>query len=184
MNETIIKQQDSIDYRTTHAYQIPQQSNVGSESIFLTDPPLISSIKRRSAHTDHRRRSKDSKSISCPFYVMYFTNLAIQQHQQNQDDNFDNKENDRIITGNTSSMRKVPVNSRISTVNIKNQRQVHTPISIKTYSTIDDSDERLTNSTSAHLNKRLSRKILSNVNKNSPLLDDLLRTSSWNHVQV
>ncbi|CAF0925039.1 unnamed protein product [Rotaria sordida] len=181
-------QQDTTDYRTTHAYQIPQQSNVGSESIFLTDTPIVSAMKTRSAKNDCRQN--DLKSVSCPFYVMYLTNLTIHQRQNKteQNNNNNNKNNAHDVTplGTSSLARKVPFNSRISTAHIKNQsirRQVNSPISMNTYSTIDDEDY-MTISTSYPNNRRLSAKISSNENENSHMLGDILRTSSWNHVQV
>jgi len=85
----------------------------------------------------------------------------------------------------SSKVRKVPVNSRTSTANPKRQltgRQVNSPISMNTYSTIDD--DHTTNSTSIAYNKRLSTKISTGESENSHMLGDILRTSSWNHVQV
>lgn len=175
------RQQEITEYRTAHAYQIPQQSNVGSESIFLTDPPLISPIKARSAKYGHR--SKDNKSVSCPFYVMYFTNLAVQQRQENETNN---KENDISRFTVPPTIRKVPVNSRTSTANPKYhlmRRQVNSPISVNTYSTIDD-DDRMTNSTSVHFNKHLSSKLSTGDHDSSYMLRDILKTTPWNHVQV
>jgi len=179
-------QQNTTDYRPTHAYQIPQQSNVGSESIFLMDPSRISSMKTRSVKYD--RRSKDLKSIACPFYVMYLTNLAMQQ-RQNKDgntNNNNNKENDLTTFAMSSVIRKVPVNSRTSTANPKRQstrRQVNSPVSIESYLTVDD-DDRMTNSTQIPYNKRLSTKLSTGTNENSNMLRDILRTTSWNNVQV
>jgi hypothetical protein len=176
IDESDDNQQETIDYQTTHAYQIPQQSNVGSESIFLTDPPSISSIKSRSA--THNRRYKDLKSVSCPFYVMYFTNLTMQQ-RENKDTSINNKENYVSKLTMSSAMRKVPRNSRTSTANPKRyltRRQVNSPTSMNTCSTIDD-DDRMTNSTTIPYNRRL----LTIENEH---LRDILRTSSWNHVQM
>jgi hypothetical protein len=185
-NETDDNQLNTADYRPTHAYQIPQQSNVGSESIFLMDPPRISSMKTRSAKYD--RHSKDLKSVSCPFYVMYLTNLAMQQ-QQNKDannNNNNNKENEITAFAMSSVIRKVPFNSRTSTANPRRQstrRQVNSPISIHTYSTVDI-DDRMTNFIQIPSNKRLSTKISTVGNENSHMLRDVLRTTSWNNVQV
>jgi hypothetical protein len=147
----------------------------------------MSLITTRSAKYD--RRYKDSKTVSCPFYVMYFTNLAMQQ-RQNTDNNTNgkdnnNKETDKTTLPMSSKVRKVPVNSRTSTANPKRQltgRQVNSPISMNTYSTIDD--DHTTNSTSIAYNKRLSTKISTGESENSHMLGDILRTSSWNHVQV
>ncbi|CAF2356874.1 unnamed protein product [Rotaria sp. Silwood2] len=186
VHETDDNQKDTIDYRTTHAYQVPQQSNVGSDSIFITDAPIVSSIKTRSAKYDGRQ--SESKSVSCPFYVMYLTNLAMQQRQNKTDNNIHNHNNVHELTplGMSSMVRKVPFNSRISTAHAKNQsirRQVNSPISMNTYSTIDDEDS-MTISTSFPNNKRLSAKMSNSDNENSHMLRDILRTSSWNHVQV
>ena len=185
IRETNEKEEPTIDEPPTHAYQIPQQSNVGSESVFLADPPSISSIKIRSAK--NIRRPSDSKSLSCPFYVMYFTNLAMQQQRQGKEPNENDDENERNPFAATSSIRKVPVNSRTSTAHAKrslHRRQVNSPISTQTFSTNDD-DDRTTNSTSIGQNRRL-------ITRASPMVDteqthslrDILRTSSLNHVQV
>lgn len=182
IDETDSHQQEVTEYYPTHAYQIPQQSNVGSESLFLTDPPMISPMKTRSAKYDHRSKT-NNKVVSCPFYVMYFTNLAMQQRQDNETNN---KENDPTTFNAPSTIRKVPVNSRISTANPKyhlHRRQLNSPISMNTYSTIDD-DDRMTNSTSIYFNKRLSSKLSGIENENSHMLRDILRTTSLNHIQV
>ncbi|CAF4984549.1 unnamed protein product, partial [Rotaria magnacalcarata] len=36
-NEIDNNQQDTTEYQPTYAYQVPQQSNVGSESVFLPE---------------------------------------------------------------------------------------------------------------------------------------------------
>jgi hypothetical protein len=162
-------QQDIVDHRFTHAYQIPQQSNVGSESVFLTDSQGFSSLKIRSA-------KNDLKTVACPFYVMYLTNLAMQQAQTNDS----NRENEI----KSSTKRKVPVNSRTSTVISRYQssrRQINSSLSINTDLTIDD-NVYTANSTPLTSNKRLSAKISTIENENSYRLRDILRTSSWNHV--
>jgi len=157
--------QNGIHHYTTHAYQIPQQSNVGSESIFPSNPPLLSTIKTRSTKTN--RHSNENKPISCPFYVMYFTNLAMQQRPNN--------ENKRIF-----SSGKGTVNSRLSST----RRQIQSPISMTTYSTIDDDNDSMINTTSYYNNKRFSAKMTAFENENSHMLKDVLRTTSWNHLQV
>ena len=164
------------DHQGTRSYQIPQQSNVGSESIFVLNP---SSTKKHPVK--NIRPLEDMKSISCPFYVMYFTNLAMQQRQ-----NQDNTPNDRATYAVSSAIRRVPVNSRISTAYPRRQltrRQVSSPISMNTYSTLDENDA-LTNSSNHHYNKRLSMKSTSLENENLHQLRDILRTTSLNHVQV
>lgn len=172
------------DEPPTHAYQIPQQSNVGSESVFLADPAAISSIKTRSAR--NIRRPSDSKSVSCPFYVMYFTNLTMQQRQTKDANGADDETERTAPFIASSSIRKVPVNSRTSTAHAKrtlNRRQTNSPISINTFSTVDD-DDRTTTSTSIPY-KRGSTRISPLIDhENTHLLRDILRTSSWNHVQV
>jgi hypothetical protein len=178
INELDDNPEDMTDYRPSYAYQIPQQSNVGSESIFPSNIPLLSPIKTRSAKNN--RRQNDPKTVSCPFYVMYLTNLAMQQ----RDNNNENERTPLITTSTT--VRKVPVNSRTSTANPRRQstrKQVNSPISMKTYSTIDD-DDYMTTITPFANNKRVSAKINSNENENSHVLRDILRTSSWNQVQV
>jgi len=146
------------------------------------DPPPLSSIRTRLAKYD--RYSRDLKAVSCPFYVMYLTNLAVQQ--QNKDDNNTNiNETISALTMSSSVVRKVPVNSRTSTAYQKRRsarRRVNSPVSINTCSTIDD--DHTTNSTSFTSNKRFQTKISTDENENSHILRDILRTSSWNHVKV
>ncbi|CAF3568724.1 unnamed protein product [Rotaria sp. Silwood1] len=181
------------NHQITHAYQIPQQSNVGNESIFPLNslpPPSSSSLsslsnRKYSKRKDHR--SKGTKSASCPFYVMYFTNLATQQQQQPSTNN----ENDKIsLSISATPIRKGTINSRTSTSYSRRQsirRHVNSPISLNTYSTIDDDDDvdnQTTNTTSYYNNKRFSARIAAFENENSHLLKDILRTTSWNHVQV
>jgi hypothetical protein len=144
--------QDEINDNLTHAYQIPQQSNVGSESLFTFDSPPLSTIKTRSAKSN--RRSNSNKPILCPFYVMYFTNLAIQERPNS--------------AGRASS-------------SVSSRRQVNTPVSMNTNSPIDDSP---IHTTSYYNNKRFSEKMTEFENENSYLLKDVLRTTSWNHLQV
>jgi hypothetical protein len=161
--------QNEINHHITHAYQIPQQSNVGSESIFPSNPPSLSTIKTRLTKTN-RGHSNENKPISCPFYVMYFTNLTMQQRPNN--------ENKRILSSISTS--KGIVNSRLSST----KRQVQSPISMMTYSTIDDDNDSIINTTSYYNNKRFSARMTAFENENSHMLKDVLRTTSWNHVQV
>ncbi|CAM4745105.1 unnamed protein product [Rotaria magnacalcarata] len=184
-NEIDNNQQDTTEYQPTYAYQVPQQSNVGSESVFLPESVVFSAKKSRSAKTD--RRPNESKPISCPFYVMYLTNLAMQQRQNTADNNnHNNNENHLTHMGMSSVTRKVPMNSRTSTVYPKIQpfrRPVNSPISVNTYSTIDDEDF-VSSSTPFTNSKRLSAKTSTVDNETSHMLRDVLRTSSWNHVQT
>ena len=178
-DETNDEQQDMIDCPQTHAYQIPQQSNVGSECLFLTDSPVLSPNKANSARNDRT-------PVSCPFYVMYLTNLAMQQRQNKIDNNIKNNEKDAGPVRVPSMIRKVPVNSRTSTAYPKYQpirRQLNSPLSINTYSTVDE-DDCMTNSTPLANNKRLSAKMSSLENETANVLRDILRTSSWRHVKV
>jgi hypothetical protein len=163
---------------TTHAYQIPQRSNVGSESIFpLNPPPPLLTNKTRSTKTN--RHSTENKSVLCPFYVMYFTNLAMQQRP-----NYNKRVPSSISRATT---RKGTLNSRISTSHSRYQssrRQVHSPISINSCSTMDDDNDSVINATSYYNNKRFSAKMAAFENENSHMLKDILRTTSWNHVQM
>jgi hypothetical protein len=152
LNEQEIKR-DDIDDQLTHAYQIPQRANVGSESLFSFNSPPLSTIRARSA------KSNQDKRISCPFYVMYFTNLAIQQ---------------RPITIDRISSAV----STTTTVRSSARRRVHSPLS---RSMIDDST---IHSTSYYNNKRFAEKMNEFEAENSFLLKDVLRTTSWNHLQV
>jgi hypothetical protein len=170
-----INEEDTPRQDMTHAYQIPQQSNVGGESIFPVNSQTSPSIKSHS--TKINRHANGNKTVSCPFYVMYFTNLAIQQRDGSKTP---------LSMSPRSTSRKETVTSRISTSYSRSQssrKQVHSPISMNTYSTIDDDDSTL-NSTSYYNNKRFSAKIAAFENENSHLLKDVLRTTSWNHLQV
>jgi hypothetical protein len=168
-----INEEDNNGHDATHAYQVPQQSNVGCESIFPLNSQISSSIKPPSAQMN--RRFSGNKPISCPFYVMYFTNLAIQQ-----------RDDKTPLSMSPRTPRKGTGTSRISTSYSRSQssrKQTHSPISMNTYSTLDDDDAML-NSTSYYNNKRFSAKIAAFENENSHLLKDILRTTSWNHLQV
>jgi hypothetical protein len=101
---------------------------------------------------------------------MYFTNLTMQQRPNN--------ENKRILSSISTS--KGIVNSRLSST----KRQVQSPISMMTYSTIDDDNDSIINTTSYYNNKRFSARMTAFENENSHMLKDVLRTTSWNHVQV
>jgi len=130
-----------------------------------------------------KKRSNDTKSVSCPFYVMYLTNLTKQQRN-----NQDNTTNDRTTFAVSSAIRRVPVNSRITTAYSKRQltrRQINSPISMSTYSTLDENDAKFTTNFSfIPYHKRLSMKTSSMENESSNSLRDLLRTRSLNHVHV
>jgi hypothetical protein len=169
--------QYEINDHITHAFQIPQQANIGSESIFPLNSPRSSTNETTS--TKNIRRANKTKPISCPFYVMYFTNLVIQQRP--------NEDNRAPSSISTATAHREPVNSRTNTSQSRHQltrRKVPSPTSINTDSTIDDDNDFLANTTSYYNNKRFSAKMTAFETENSHLLKDILRTTSWNHVQV
>lgn len=149
----------SVDYNlpTTHAYQVPQQSNVGCETIL----PSHSS-------TLPKRRVLTPKPISCPFYVMYFTNLALQQSNDHK---------------RTASPTKTSLNTRLHSCH-SSKRRIFSPISMATFSTFDDENDSLVTPTPYYNQKRFSAKMTAFENENTVLLKDILRTTSWNHVQT
>lgn len=109
---------------------------------------------------------------------MYFTNLALQQRPNSEIN--ENKRISSSISTSTTATRRGTVNSRYSS----SRRQVHSPISMHTYSTIDDDNDSIINTTTYYNNKRFSAKMAAFESENSTLLKDVLRTTSWNHVQV
>jgi hypothetical protein len=112
---------------------------------------------------------------------MYLTNLTKQQRS-----NQDNTTHNRTTFAVSSAIRRVPVNSRITTAYSKRhltRRQVNSPISISTYSTLDENNAT-TNFSFIPYHKRLSMKTSSMENESSNSLRDLLRTRSLNHVHV
>ena len=158
--------------RASHAYQIPQASNVGSESVFVSNSSAgsakVSSASRARLPNNTGPLMRKKNHISCPFYVMYFTNLALQQRRN--ENVFDEG------SGVTSSPHKSATGSHRTTSDRRHpttQRQTHCPANIK-------EDEQ----SPYEQNKRFSAKIAAFENENSHLLKDLLRTTSWNHVQV
>lgn len=171
----------------THAYQIPQQANVGCDTLFPLNPPPSPSVFKTHA-IKHDSRSQRNKSAAYPFYVMYFTNLKMNQNQANNNNNHaDNNENNkRPVVLSATPLRKKTANSRIGTSYPRSQstkRRPPSPTSIHTYSIVDDEDSMI-NSTSYYNSKRFSAKIAAFEKENSDLLKDVLRTTSWNHVQV
>ncbi len=152
LNEQELKR-DDIDDSLTHAYQIPQRSNVGSESLLSFDSRPLSTIRSRSA------KSNRDKPVTCPFYVMYFTNLAIQER--------------------SSSIDRVASAVSTTTAGRSSRRtRAHSPISHST------NDNATFHSTSYYNNKRFADKMNEFETENSFLLKDVLRTTSWNHLQV
>ena len=183
LNERFNNQVDSNTDQPTYAYQIPQQSNVGSESIF-SHPSSASLLRPRTVKSG--RSQSNPRGAACPFYVMYLTNLAMQQKSAKEATAPSNKENEGTPATVLSHTRKVPVNSRMSTAHSGRsggKRSVNSPLSVNTYSTLDEED-RLTHTTmSAHRN-RSSAKTTGFEKEDAPLLTNLLRMSSWNHTQV
>lgn len=156
---------DEINHRFSHAFQIPQQCNVGNASIFPLNPPPPPSTSNGARSIKSGRLSNGNKSVSCPFYVMYFANLAM-QHRSN------------------SSSRVPSASSTTTTHRTSARRQLHSPISVNTYSILEDDNVSNRSSTSYYNNKRFSAKMAAFENENSHLLKDVLRTTSWNHLQV
>ena len=159
---------DEINHRLTHAFQIPQQCNVGNASIFPLNPPPpppVPSTSTGARSIKSGRLSDGNKSVSCPFYVMYFANLAMQHRSNN-------------------SNSRVPSASSTTTHRTSSRRQLHSPISVNTYSTLEDENDSNRSSTSYYNSKRFSAKMAAFENENSYLLKDVLRTTSWNHLQV
>ena len=142
---------------TAHAYQVPQQSNVGCETIFRSHSPTLT-----------QRRVLTPKPISCPFYVMYFTNLALQQSNDHK---------------RAPSPMKSSLNARLQSCH-SSKRRIHSPVSVTTYSTFDDENDSAVASTPYYTQKRFSAKMTAFANENTVLLKDILRTTSWNHVQT
>ena len=132
------------------------------------------------------RCQNNQRGASCPFYVVYLTNLAMQQKTPKEANVTGDKEKDGTPATILSTMRKVPVNSRLSTAHSGRsigKRPVNSPLSINTYSTLDE-DDRLTSTTMSAQRKRSSAKTTGFDKEAAPLLTNLLRMSSWNHLQV
>lgn len=133
------------------------------------------------------RCQNNQRGASCPFYVVYLTNLAMQQKSLKETTVTGAKEKDGTPVTILSTMRKVPVNSRLSTAysgRSIGKRPVNSPLSINTYSTTLDDDDRLTSTTMSAQRKRSSAKTTAFEMEAAPLLTNLLRMSSWNHVHV
>ncbi|CAF4035721.1 unnamed protein product, partial [Rotaria magnacalcarata] len=172
---------DELNHHVTHAYQIPQQSNVGSESIFTSHSPTAPfSVKANSKKSF--RRSNGPKSVTCPFYVMYFTNLTTQKQP------IDNtQKNKSLLSIPTTRVHLATAYSRSNTSYSRYRsakKRLNTPVTIAANSATDNGDDDETNATLYYNNKRFSAKIAAYENENSALLKDILRTTSWNHVQM
>lgn len=172
-----------VNYHGAHAYQIPQQSTIGSESAF---PSTSLSTAIRNRATKMNARNSKEKSISCPFYVMYLTNLTLQQ-------GINQNENEKTASSPTTSATPTPRKGTATTTRIgtslsrltSNRRRITSPITIFSRSTmIDDDDDDLTNIAPYYNNKRFSAKMTAFEHENSHLLKDVLRTTAWNHVQM
>lgn len=164
-----------IHSRTSHAYQIPQLSNVGSESVFVSDSSAAgvnasssSSIKVRPPAHGTGLSTRKKNHISCPFYVMYFTNLAMQQRRNGNLSEPESSSPSTARKSSTDSYRRHPII----------HRQAHRPPNVK------EDENGTVNGSAYEQNKRFSAKIAAFENENSHLLKDILRTTSWNHVQV
>lgn len=161
---------DEVNHRLTHAFQIPQQCNVGNASIFPLNPPpppaSVSSTSTGSRSIKSGRLSSGNKTVSCPFYVMYFANLA-NQHRSNS--------NSRVPSASSTTTTARHTSAR---------RQLHSPISVNTYSTLEDDNDSNRSSTNYYNSKRFSAKMTAFEHENSHLLKDVLRTTSWNHLQM
>ena len=167
---------NDLHHNVTHAYQIPQQSNVGSGSIFLLSSSRPLSIKTNSKKFD--RRYSGNKSLSYPFYTMYFTNLTTQQSPN------DYKKNYRTsLSTSTQRIGKTTVKSHINTPYTRHsspEKLVKSSMNIRTYTATNNDYLK----TSYYDNKAFSAKIAAFESENSHLLKDILRTTSWNHVKV
>lgn len=157
---------DEMDHRLTHAFQIPQQCNVGSASIFPLNPspPSQPPVATTARSIKSSRSSNGNKSVACPFYVMYFANLTMQNR--------------------SNGVSRVPSASSTTVRRTSARRPIQSPLSVSTYSTLDDDNDLNSPSTTYYNNKRFSAKMAAFENENSYLLKDVLRTTSWNHVQV
>ena len=161
-HEDEIQSKHDIHDRVTHTYRIPQLSNVGSESIFVPNSSQIStSLSARS-----RSRKRNQSLTSCPFYVMYFSNLTLQQKGQDNPLESPRKATPRQSRANSSYyQRYTTVTNNKRCTNIEDDNGLFAPSSYDQH-------------------KRFTAKITAFENENSHLLKDLLRTTSWNHVQV
>ncbi|UJR22730.1 hypothetical protein I4U23_025764 [Adineta vaga] len=170
-----------LNYHVAHAYQIPQQSNIGSDSAFPSTS-LATMIQKRATKLPTRNMNGE-KAVSCPFYVMYLTNLTMQQ-------NVNQNENEKIsssITSTNTTPRKGTAATRIGTSQSRHtstRRQAASPLSILSRSTIDEDDDDVLNIAPYYNNKRFSAKMTAFEHENSHLLKDVLRTTAWNHVQM
>lgn len=176
---------DDTNPPVTHAYQIPQQSNVGCESIFAVPAqPSPFSIKS-TAKKSTNRRSNAPKSVSCPFYVMYFANLALQKPPSS---NHTQSEKRLISIPATRIHLPVPESRPTTTYSRyrSGKRRLNTPVTIRGNSNIgdDDNEQNPANTGLFANNKRLSAKIAAYEHENSTLVKDVIRTTSWNHVQI
>ncbi|CAF0833917.1 unnamed protein product [Adineta ricciae] len=171
-----------VNYHVAHAYQIPQQSTIGSESAFPSTS--LSTIIQKRATKTNARNSKE-KYISCPFYVMHLTNLTLQQE-------INQNENEKKSSSPTASATPTPRKGTATTTRIgtslsrhtSNRRQVASPITIFSRSTMEDDDDDVINTAPYYNSKRFSAKMTAFEHENSHLLKDVLRTTAWNHVQM
>ncbi|CAF0889930.1 unnamed protein product [Adineta ricciae] len=171
-----------VNYHVAHAYQIPQQSTIGSESAFPSTS-LSTVIRKRATKTNARNSTE--RYISCPFYVMHLTNLTLQQE-------INQNENEKKSSSPTASATPTPRKGTATTTRIgtslsrltSNRRQVASPITIFSRSTMEDDDDNVINIAPYYNSKRFSAKMTAFEHENSHLLKDVLRTTAWNHVQM
>ncbi|CAF1086162.1 unnamed protein product [Adineta steineri] len=168
-----------INHHVAHAYQVPQQSNIGNESA-LPSTSLTTTIKQRA--TKMGTHNNEKNKVACPFYVMYFTNLSLQQNSN------DNENDKRSSATPLPTTRKGTANSRIGTSHSRHsstRKHVSSPLSMNSRSVIDEDDENSLLSIAPYYNKkRFSARIAAFEHENSHLLKDVLRTTAWNHVQM
>lgn len=191
LNETIPQLNENAQSEQTHAYQIPQQSNVGSESIFTCSSMSSqisskSNFEKRSSPRSGRSRWSNNRNRSavCPFYVLYLSNLASQQRKTSKE--LPPNETQQIPIGNLGTTRKVNGTSRSTTANIAQtsvRRPVNSPLSINTYSTGEE-DDYLTATSFSTMQKRASARTTQNDRENRSSFNEILRTSSMNPIEV
>ena len=174
--------QNELNPKITHAYRIPQQSNVGSESVLPLHSSAVSSITVNSTKKDHRHSY--NKSISYPFYMMYFSKLAKQQQQHSNDDN---EQKAMSTSMSNTKMYKQPFNLHRSSSIVRCQstkKNVKSTMNASKHSNSNNNDHFMANRTPYYSSKHFSAKMIAFENENSYLLKDVLRTTSWNHVKV
>ncbi|CAF0796050.1 unnamed protein product [Didymodactylos carnosus] len=144
----------------SHSYQVPQLSNVGSESVILRKNP----------------KSRNKPPVACPYYVMYFTQMYLKKEQKDAAILPKNNSNSRNSVplrraGRTSSQSILTYNSAFD-----DQRW----IDYKQQNSNNNKDKEVEQQSLS----KLSNGMAMFENETVQQLQDLLRTSSWNHIQV